>query len=378
MGKKGKKLTQQQFLNKLKKAHGTDITTSDKYINSKTKMVFHCNKGLGHKDWKTLPSNIINYGCPKCGAEKLARDRKFSQKEFIDKLHEKHGNSITCTDTYINSNTPIWFHCNRGLGHKDWKTVPSSVIGKRNSGCPTCNGTVKLTLKEVQENIAKFLGNTATLLSTEYKNANTPLKLKCNLCGNIWYPTYGSLYSGHRCNICKSSLGEQTVSAILEYNKIPYRAQYCLHFKNHMHRLDFVLKDINNNWCVIQPDGEQHFKQSCCVSREHLKDRQVRDRDENKYLPALGIRVLRIPYFWFDLDNTMILLTEFLKYDLDKPDKNYIPMYKKIEAMCKDYLEIGKVDIVANKYKVSGKTVMKKFKQYYGVNRSRYIRNHRD
>lgn len=368
----GAKLTQQQFLNKLKGVHGDEVTTDDTYRGSKIKMWFHCNKGLGHKDWRTLPTNIMRYGCPKCGAEKLAKDRKLTQQEFLDRLHKKHSNNIVCTDTYINSKTPIWFHCN--ICDNNWKDKPNIILSK--SGCPKCNSSnYGFSIDDVKDRVYSIHGNKYTVLSTTYVSAHTPLKVKCNICGNIWYPTYANLSQGRGCNNCKSSFGEQNVASILEFNNIRYKPQQYIYFRKHNHRLDFVLRDRDNNVCVIQPDGEQHFRVSeNWGGIQEFEDRKQRDKDENNYLPMIGIRVLRIPYFWFDIGNVKILLEQFLYYNLKTPNKEYLPAYKKIAPMCKEYLDTGNLDYVSNKYGVCRKTVMEKFKQYYGMCRSKYIR----
>ena len=60
-----RKLTQEEFLERLKKVHGDKIVTRDVYINNQTKLRFYCR--VCKHTWEANPSNIMyGQGCPKC------------------------------------------------------------------------------------------------------------------------------------------------------------------------------------------------------------------------------------------------------------------------------------------------------------------------
>lgn len=358
-----KKKTPEEFLVDLKRVHGDTITTSDKYINGGTKMVFHCNKGLGHKDWKAVPSSVLQgRGCPECGGHIRLTDSQFRTR--IEGI-----SGISLEDSYVNYSTKLRFRCTSVEGHGYFYSTPRNIL--TGHGCPLCSKERGIQKKvKSQDEFLKELGsiNSNIKVLSKYIRRKNKIKVECSLCGNVWNPTPNDLLSGCGCPNCASSSGEQTVRAVLEFNNINYDPQHNFKIKGKTHRLDFVLRDINNNWCVIQPDGQQHFKKN----NKFYRGLEL-DRVENKYLPALGIRVLRIPWFWFDLDNTFVLLQNFLGSGLKKPNKDYIPMYKKVKEMVYDYLIKGDSNSVASKYKVHPATLSRYFKDYFGMSRMEYV-----
>lgn len=367
-----KKITQTEFIKRLKEKHGSYIITESQYINSHTKIKFHCNRGLEHPDWYALPSNVLRgWGCPKCGVNRRSTASRLSQHEFMVKLNKVQGTKITTEDKYMGYSTKMAFHCE--VCNTTWQALPSNIL--KGSGCPRCKAIKISNLKvKSQEQFLSELeqvhGGTIRAKS-KYKNSDTKIQLYCNLCGNTWDAFPSHILQGEGCPNCASSSGEQTVASILEFNNIDYDPQHNFKIKGKTHRLDFVLKDEDNNWCVIQPDGVQHFK------KQHPFYRGTKlDREENRYLPALGVRVLRIPWFWFDLDNTFILLQEFLGYDLKKPNKDYVPAYKRIKEMVYDYLTFGNRQEVSLKYKVSKAYISLKFKEYFGMSYMNYTKLH--
>ena len=67
--------------------------------------------------------------------------------------------------------------------------------------------------------------------------------------------------------------------------------------KHGLFRFDFYLPNINNG-CIIEVDGEYHFKP--IRSRRALIKQQEHDRMKNSYCLANNIPLYRIPYW--DLD----------------------------------------------------------------------------
>lgn len=314
--------------------------------------------------------------------------RKKTQEEFLQDLKVVWKDSIITTDTYTGANNKIWFHCNRGLGHKPWKATPQNILSGH--GCREC-GYLSCAIKEsvgskiIKQRIEEVWGDRLKILSI-CNSTKGRLKVQCTICNHIWKPYYTNLIRGKSCPKCVSSIGEQLVASILEFNKIDYDPQHDFKIKGRTHRLDFVLKDSNDTWCVIQPDGSQHtwkykqFKRSKADSERAFYERVSKDRDENKYLPALGVRVLRIPWIWFDLDNTFILLHDFLGYDLNKPNKDLptgsIPTFKQTNNIIDEYLHGKSAKEVAEKYKICQDSVRGKFKKYHGMSRSAYYKKH--
>jgi len=81
-----------------------------------------------------------------------------------------------------------------------------------NSRCPECKGNRKHTLEKVKEHIESF---DYKLLSTEYRNADTKLELKCPS-GHIFDIKYRSFQQGQRCMEC-SGKRKHTLDEVKEY-----------------------------------------------------------------------------------------------------------------------------------------------------------------
>ena len=333
-----------------------------------TKIQMTCNNKKHNPYYTTLGRIKDGKGCRLCNTTQRKPDSYYIEQA---QKYCKLGTYPTGVIKVVNGFTMIEVACNNSLHHSTYKSL-SSI--KRGHGCPECYGGVVSNLEEFKSKIGIINSNIEVI--GNYCNNHTPIKVSCKMCNYKWSPTPKDLLRGRGCPNCASSSGEQTVASILEFNSINYDSQHNFKIKGKTHRLDFILKDSRGIWCVIQPDGGQHFKSNEYMGGEkEFEHRKQMDRDENKYLSALGIRVLRIPWFWFDLDNTFTLLQDFLGYELKKPSKGYVPMYKNIKEIATCYLSHS-APYVANKYNVKKSHVYVIFKRYFDITKKDYIKLH--
>ena len=138
--------------------------------------------------WEARPSKIKNSGtwCPTCSGT-----MRLTLKE-MHALAKEHGGECL-SRKYVNTDTKLRWRCAEG---HDWKAVPSSV--KLGTWCPTCNGNVRLTLKEMH---ALANGRGGKCLSTTYVNALTKLRWRCAE-GHEWEAVPSSVKQGHWCREC--------------------------------------------------------------------------------------------------------------------------------------------------------------------------------
>lgn len=128
-----KRLTQEQFLERLRKVHGNTITTDDKYVNAKTKIIFHCNKGLGHPDWEARPNDILRgHQCHTC------MGRNHNTNWLINLVNQKLGSDYCVVGEYkgMLHNTKIK-HTNCGT---IFDRKPHD-IQQDSCGCPHCKSS---------------------------------------------------------------------------------------------------------------------------------------------------------------------------------------------------------------------------------------------
>jgi len=133
-----------EFLMKAHEIHG------DKYDYSKVdfklmrdKIIIICSK---HGEFEQqLDSHLIGRGCPKC-----AKNLKKTEKEFITKAHQVHGNQYDYSKAkYVNSKTKVIIICPI---HGEFKQDPGNhLIGK--TKCPKCQGKGlnKMTYEEAKK-----------------------------------------------------------------------------------------------------------------------------------------------------------------------------------------------------------------------------------
>jgi hypothetical protein len=173
------------------------ICLSDVYISANTKLRWQCKEG---HIWKATPGNIKSgQWCPKCGIKKRADKRRLTIEEMQKTAEEREGKCLS--EKYLNNNTKLEWQCKEG---HIWETRPSDI--RQGKWCPICGAKrtaeavakLRLTIEEMQE-LAKSRGGIC--LSTEYINNNTNLKWKCKE-GHTWEATPSNIKRSTWCPVC--------------------------------------------------------------------------------------------------------------------------------------------------------------------------------
>lgn len=144
---KTKQLTTEEFIRRAREIHG------DKYDYSKTvyklsqeKVCIICPL---HGEFWIKPNKHLSSkrGCPKCGREKMGRERRLTTEEFINKARLVHGNRYDYSKVvYESSKKEVCIICPE---HGEfWQKAENHLGG---CGCHECNKW------ELEENIKKLL-----------------------------------------------------------------------------------------------------------------------------------------------------------------------------------------------------------------------------
>lgn len=262
----------------------------------------------------SLDSHVnFKHGCPKC-----AKNRKKTNEDVIQLIHEKYGDRFdTSKVNYVNNKTKITLICPEhgefeirldhllnghncpkcsvnkkrdvndyiydaqqihkneddtpkykydGISFKtlnDFIDITCPIHGvfrqRANShlqgcGCPKCNGGVVSNREEFIEKGKKIHGDSVIYDEVEYVNAKTKVKLICPIHGEFWQ-TPDSHLRGRGCPKCNHSKLEKNIENLLEDNDIEFITQYSFKELNGK-RLDFYLPKYN---IAIECQGEQHF-----------------------------------------------------------------------------------------------------------------------
>ena len=266
---------------------------SNEYINAHAKLYIQCNEG------HTYQANFNNFRsgkrCPICANNKRNINRRFSY-DYVKGFIESNGYRLLSTE-YINNNEKLDLICDKG--HRISMSFKHFKAGHR---CPICAGTAKFSYEYVRDYIASF---GYTLLSTEYINVYQKLDVMCDK-GHAYQVNFHNFRTGYRCPICNESKGERAISNILNKYGIDYIRQYRFDNCKIVFPLpfDFYLPEYD---LLIEYDGKQHFEPiEVFGGIEYFKTVKNHDQMKNMYCGLANKKLLRIPYFNNDIENTII------------------------------------------------------------------------
>lgn len=179
------KKLEQEFVNNSFEKNGYTLTS--KYINSKTKLYYICDKG--HHNSMVWYNWQQGKSCPDCAG------RTKPSREQVKQVLKKEKCTLA-SKTYINSTSKLIYICPEG--HEHISTWANWQQGKR---CSTCAGNKKLTIEFIR---LEFTKEGYILISTKYVNAHTKLDYICPD-GHKHSISWNKWQQGKRCTYCSTS-----------------------------------------------------------------------------------------------------------------------------------------------------------------------------
>ena len=219
--------------------------------------------------------------------------RMKTQAEFDRDVFEETGFEYMFMEDYKGSSTLIQVvHMKCG---NLYEVRPYKHLG--GGRCPKCarKGRAKTT-EEFKEDVYKLVKDEYEVME-EYKNTNTDISMRHNVCGNEFPVKPSSFLSrGRRCGDCKDSKGERNIKDFLDENNIAYEREK--EFDGMVNvgnlRFDFYLPEYN---VAIEFDGIQHFEHvPYFTTPEGFERQQENDEIKNNYCLENNIPLLRIDY----------------------------------------------------------------------------------
>lgn len=285
-----KKLTQEQFENKVKEHHGSDIKILGKYINKRTKIKAYHSCGY---IWEVSPDSLMSgHGCPQCSGS-----AKKTTEIFKTQVFEMVGNEYIVVGKYKNNSEKIKIkHSKCG---RIFEMAPKSFLkGQR---CPHETYERRLVPNKISftEAIEKFsdFNNGEYSLVSGYDGISKKSKIRHNKCGNefITYPN-NILGEQSGCPICARSKGEVIIEEYLLENNYNFKSQFRIMECKNKRPLPFDFAIFKNDelHILIEYDGEQHIKPK--FGLENFKQTQINDNIKNLYCRENNINLIRIPY----------------------------------------------------------------------------------
>lgn len=283
----------QEFIKKATAIHGSkyDYSLVD-YVTNYKKVTLICNE---HGQFPQTPSDHLSgCGCPKCYLKKSSESKTKSTSEFINRASEVHkGKYDYSLVDYKKSSIKVIIICPY---HGEFTQIPAEhLYGK---GCHKCGGTQKLTRDEFIERAKETHGDTYDYSRVNYSNGATKVEIICLKHGSFWQFARDHL-TGHGCQHCSSSIGEQRISNVLSQWGIRFTRQKKFNGckgKRRVLPFDFYFQ-IGKHHILLEFDGGQHFQPVKHFGGiDHFEKTKRNDATKTQFAQSNGLILIRIPY----------------------------------------------------------------------------------
>ena len=191
----------------------------------------------------------------------------------------------------------------------EWETKWISLLTGR--GCHECGGQRRDYDISILSEKLKTINPNIKILSKMYVGSTDKLRCQCLIHNVEWNVSWERLYIGAKCPKCrKISKAEKQIAEALDKMHIHYIREYTfddlIGLKGGLLRFDFGILNDNNLVCLIEYDGEFHYKQ--CYEKHDVDKQQKYDNLKNEYCIKNNIPLIRIPYW--EKDNISEILTD--------------------------------------------------------------------
>lgn len=306
-----RKKTQEEFEKEVLEKTNNEYMVLGKYINNRTKIKFkHIKCGTV---FETTPKDFIDgkSRCPEQGKINMKMAQRKSSQKFEEEFETLVNGEYSLLSKYINTRTKIKVRHNF-CGY-EYMVNPNNFLTK-GVKCPKCAKNQKKTTEEFRKEVYQ-LENDEYKVIGKYKGKNIKILFYHNECGRYFEMTPDKFIQGHRCTQCSESKGEAKVRKILTKNKLEFATQYRFNdCRGEKYPLPFDFAIFNNKklYCLIEFDGEQHFKPINFNGIDSERANELyyktvkRDKIKNDYCKENQIKLIRIPYWEKDIEKIIL------------------------------------------------------------------------
>lgn len=194
---------------------------------------------------------------------------------------------------------------------KAYDRRPSAILNSKKR-CKYCtHRSYKKSQSEYVHEVSVKTNGEYTVVG-DYTGNKNKVRLRHNICGYEWESVATSILQGHGCPKCKESNGEKMICHILKKLEINFIREYRIKECRLKRPLpfDFALFKNNELFCLIEYQGEQHYrKRKNALFNEKLSDRKRKDDIKRTFCKENNIKLIEIPYYLDDVE-------QYLKYQL--------------------------------------------------------------
>ena len=330
-----KRLTDEEYKQRIFKLYGNDITVLEPYVNQRTKILHRCN--IHNYEWKARTRQMAegHNGCKYCSSEKRSKGLTQNLDKVKEKLRKTCGDEFTLNDDneYLGHNEKMYFthHLPDGSSH----TLYSKPDRIYKCKCPVCSGMqVCVGLNDIWTTNPD-LGNLLANPEDGFKymqNSNKHTDFKCPTCGYICKDKSINQVNRDmdvRCPVCKDGISYPNklifnsllqIKDKLDFLEREYRPKWCkfeLKGKTRTGIYDIYF-GINNKQYIVEMDGGFHEKLHSKEKQYTLDDIKYIDSMKDKLAINHGIEMIRIDCSYDYHDRYIYILNNILNSNLTK------------------------------------------------------------
>lgn len=287
----GRKLTNEEFLQKLKDLGRDDLEPLEEYKGIHTKIKVRCTNSSCKYEWSVSPANIVRgRGCPICKRKKVTDKLTISHEEFIRRIEGKKNPNLEILGRYKNNTTPILVRCKKNKAHV-WEAYPDDI---KKGGCPFCRGmrvNESNSLRTLRPDLMIYLKNKAD--GDKYTiYSNKKVMCKCPDCGYEKEVIVENLTkNGFSCPVCGDGISypNKFIRNMLNMLNMDFENEWTSDLAPGCYY--DVKFNMGKQIILIEMDGAFHYEDR---GYGGLEKTQEKDKLKNKYAEDNGWRLIRI------------------------------------------------------------------------------------
>jgi hypothetical protein len=164
-----------------------------------------------------------------------------------------------------------------------------------------------ISREKAEKRIFEKHGNKLELL--EYTNAGSKSFFHCNICGNYWYTTAESVWSGKGCRVCAARALGKKQSLKIDYVKNYIESFGCklcsVEYKNSNEKLNIIFECGHEGKMCFSDFREGKRCRMCGYKRGGEKNR-LTEEEIKKRLLSKGLTFIRFPDGYINIDSKII------------------------------------------------------------------------
>ena len=358
-----RKLTNEEFLQKLKDLGRDDIEPLEEYNGMHEKIKWKCRDLQCQFEWEARPADIYynKQGCPHCAKNRVAFKNRLKNNDFLEKYKNAINENVIILNEYTKMSDLAECVC-KNKGHY-FTALFSNLI--KGTNCPYCVGLKPETdnnLGVKHPNLVKYFKNQQDAFEN-LPYSRKKVILVCPNCGTEKISCCADLTNnGMTCPVCGDGVSFPNKFVRIVFKKMnvkfysEWSSDWCKKFK-----YDIMIEPN----LLLEIDGEQHYNNKKSW-RTNVEQDKI-DTEKTKLAEENGYVLIRIKadksdgkYIFENLTSNVFLrqIFDFSKIDYLECEKE--AQKSLLVVVCQYYNKEKKnIKEIAEEFKLSRSTVSK-------------------